>query len=119
MAKTAGQAMVDRIIADMAAQNLEPDQRDRELFGLAAEVADEIEHLQSIVDEEGRTVTLKDGRVVMHGAVVEMRLQRAALAKLLGALKLDVSAKDPAKQAAANARWRRHNMAKQQRREGA
>ncbi|OBB73228.1 hypothetical protein [Mycobacterium sp. 852014-52144_SCH5372336] len=119
MAKTAGQAMIGRIIADMGAQNLEPDQRDRELFDLAAEIADEIEHLQAIVDDEGRTVTLKDGRVVMHGAVVELRLQRAALAKLLASLKLDVGAKDPVKQAAANARWRRHNMAKQQRLEGA
>jgi hypothetical protein len=48
----------------------------------------------------------------MHGAVVELRLQRSALAKLLASMKLDATGKDPVKQAAAMKRWAAHNAAK-------
>jgi len=57
-------------------------------------------------------VVLRDDRVVMHGAVVELRLQRAALAKLLSGLSMDTSGKNPVKQAAAVKRWAAHNAAK-------
>jgi hypothetical protein len=107
-----GELLVERIIADMAAHQLEPDQRDRELFGVIAEIQDEIQALKGVVEAEGRTVVLKDGRATMHGAVVELRLQRAALAKLLASMKLDAAAKDPVKQAAAVKRLAAHNAAK-------
>jgi hypothetical protein len=107
-----GAALVERIIADMAAQQLEPDQRDRELFDVIADIADEIEELKRIVQEEGRTTVLRDGRPVVHGAVVEMRLQRAALAKLLSGLSIDGQNKNPVKQRAALTRWAAHNAAK-------
>ncbi|MCV7331332.1 hypothetical protein [Mycobacterium cookii] len=108
-----GGLLVERVIADMAAHQLEPDQRDRELFSVVADIADEIERLKSVVEDEGRTVVLKDGRVVVHGCVVELRLQRAALAKLISSLKLDgPGTKDPIKQAAARSRWAQHNAAK-------
>ena len=114
-----GELLVERIIADMAAHQLEPDQRDRELFSVVADIANEIEQLKHTVEEEGRTTLLKDGRPVVHGAVVELRLQRAALAKLLCGLSLDPSGKNPVKQRAAMARWAPHNAAKRAMYEGA
>jgi hypothetical protein len=114
-----GVALVQRIIADMAAHQLEPDQRDKELFDVIAEIRDEIEQLKRTVEEEGRTTVLRDGRPVVHGCVVELRLQRAALAKLLSSLKLDAANKDPVKQAAAVKRWAPHNAAKRALVEGA
>src|ERR1700730_6075856 len=108
--KSAGELMTQRIIDDMAQhQQLEPDQRDRELFAVAAEIRDEIDRLSQVVEDEGRTVVLKDGRVVVHGAVVELRLQRAALAKLLSSMSLDATGKNPVKQAAVMKRWAAHN----------
>jgi hypothetical protein len=61
---------------------------------------------------EGRTTLLKDGRPVVHGAITEMGLQRAALAKLLSGLSLDATGKNPVKQRAAMTRWSAHNAAK-------
>src|SRR6516165_11522114 len=107
-----GAALVQRIVDDMASHGLEPDQRDRELFDVIAEIRDEIEQLKAVVEDEGRSVVLRDDRVVMHGAVVELRLQRAALAKLLSGLRMDTSGKNPVKQAAAARRWAAHNAAK-------
>jgi hypothetical protein len=107
-----GTALVQRIVEDMASHGLEPDQRDRELFDVIADIRDEIEQLKAVVEAEGRSVVLRDDRVVMHGAVVEIRLQRAALAKLLSGLSMDTSGKNPVKQAAAVKRWAAHNAAK-------
>jgi hypothetical protein len=107
-----GAELVQRIVDDMAAHGLEPDQRDRELFDVIADIADEIQQLKAVVDAEGRTAVLRDGRVTMHGAVVELRLQRAALAKLLSGLSMDTSGKNPVKQKAAMTRWAAHNAAK-------
>ena len=114
-----GALLVERIIADMAQFQLEPDQRDRELFDVIAEIADEIEQLKHVVEDEGRTTVLRDGRPVVHGAVVEIRLQRAALAKLLSGLSIDGQNKNPVKQRAAMMRWERHNAAKRAMYEGA
>ena len=88
-----GELLVARIVTDLAENSLEPDQRETELLSVIAAIADEIEELKRTVEDEGRTVVLEDGRVVMHGAVVEFRLQRAALAKLLASLKLDATGK--------------------------
>jgi hypothetical protein len=107
-----GELLVERIIRDMAEHRVEPDQRDRELFDVIAEIRDEIEELKAIVADEGRTVVLNDGRVVVHGAVVEIRLQRAHLAKLLASMDLAGTGKNPVKQKAAIARWAAHNAAK-------
>jgi hypothetical protein len=108
-----GELLVERVIADMSAHQLEPDQRDRELFSVVADIADEIEVLKRTVENEGRVVVLRDGRRVVHGAVVELRLQRGALSKLLSSLKLDTATvKDPIKQRAAMTRWAAHNEAK-------
>jgi hypothetical protein len=110
--KSCGALLVERIVADMAQHGLEPDQRDAELFSVVADIANEIEELKRTVEVEGRTTVLRDGRPVVHGAVVELRLQRAALAKLLSGLSLDVTGKNPVKQRAANIRWASHNASK-------
>jgi len=41
--KSCGELLVERFIADMAQHQLEPDQRDRELFSVVADIANEIE----------------------------------------------------------------------------
>jgi predicted kinase len=110
--KSCGELLVERIVTDLAQHHLEPDQRDRELFDVIAEIRDEIEELKAVVESEGRTNLLKDGRPVVHGAVVELRLQRAALAKLLSGLSLDATGKNPVKQRAAITRWAAHNARK-------
>jgi hypothetical protein len=73
--KSCGELLVERIVADMAQHGLEPDQRDAELFSVVADIANEIEELKRTVEVEGRTTLLKDGRPVVHGAVVELRLE--------------------------------------------
>ena len=117
--KSCGELLVERIVADMAQHQLEPDQRDRELFDVIAQIRNEIEALEAVVESEGRTTLLKDGRPVVHGAVVELRLQRAALAKLLSGLSLDAIGKNPIKQRAAMTRWASHNARKAAMYEGA
>ena len=111
--------LLEGIIADMAAHQLEPDQRDGELFDVIAEIRDEIEELKRTVEVEGRTTPLKGGRPVVYCAVVELRLQRAALAKLLSGLSIDATGKNPVKQRAAITRWAAHNAAKRAMYEGA
>lgn len=106
--------MVDRIVADLAEhRQAEPDARYQELFGVAAAIRDRIEQLNDLLAAEGQTVELKDGRLIMHPAICEIRLQQAALVRVLNSMNLDApGVKNPKKQAAANARWRAHNEAK-------
>jgi len=113
-AKTAGECMVERMVADLAEhRQVEPDARYRELFGVAAEIVDGIERIKELIAAKGETITLKNGRLIMHPGICEIRLQQAALVKVLNSMNLDgLGAKNPVKQAAANARWKSHNEAK-------
>jgi hypothetical protein len=113
-AKTAGERRVERIVADLAEHHhVEPDARYRELFAVAAEIVDRIERLKELIAEEGETITLKDDRLIMHPGICEVRLQQAALVKVLNSMNLDgPGTKDPKKVFAANTRWKAHNEAK-------
>jgi hypothetical protein len=64
-------------------------------------------------------MVLTSGRVVMNPAVAESRMTRTSLATVLTKIFMtEAPAKDPAKQAASQARWRAHNIAKAQRSSG-
>jgi hypothetical protein len=113
---SAGTELVERVIADMRANGLEPDGREVELLDLASGLADRLADLEACVDRDGLSMVLKSGRVVINPAVSESRLTRNALATVLGRVSMEEGrAKDPAKQRAAQARWRAHNIAKAQR----
>jgi hypothetical protein len=110
---TAGQALVARIHEEMRSQGLEPDGRELELLALAADLEDQRVSLLAAVKRDGRSKKLDSGRVVLHPGIAEARQTALALAKVLSGVQMEqVQAKDPAKQAAAQARWRSHNLAK-------
>lgn len=110
---SAGRALVERIIQDMAARGLEPDAREREQLTVAEGLANQIEELKNDVQVLGYSSRLKSGRVVMHPAVAEIRQASATLSKVLSAIDMGEGLPvNRTKQAAAQARWRAHNDAK-------
>ena len=69
---SAGEAMVQRIVSDLAEhEQVEPDQRYVEMFAEAAAIKDRIERIKVLIAEQGETVTLRDGRLVL---VVDLAL---------------------------------------------
>jgi hypothetical protein len=109
-----GQDLVARIVGEMAAHGLEPDAKEQELLAVAEGLADRLAQLEADIEADGRTLVLGSGRVVMNPAVAESRLTRTSLASVLVKISMcEAPAKDPAKQASAQARWRSHNIAKQ------
>jgi hypothetical protein len=59
---SAGKALLERIISDMAARGLEPDTREREVLSVAEGLADQMEALTNDVKAEGYSTRLKSGR---------------------------------------------------------
>lgn len=109
-----GQDLVARVLAEMHAHGLEPDAKEQELLALAEGLADRLAELESDIEADGRTMVLNNGRVVMNPAVAESRMTRTSLATVLTKISMtEAPAKDPVKQAASQARWRAHNLAKQ------
>ena len=109
-----GAALVARIRAEMAEEGLEPDARETELLDLAADLADRVVELEAAIAADGLTAKSKGGVVRLHPAVVEARQTRAALARVLAGIQMRDEVKNPAKQKAADTRWRSHNLAKRQ-----
>jgi hypothetical protein len=115
-----GKTLVEAIIQDMAHRGLEPDCRERQLLDIAAKLGDKLEALSNAIDADGISVKLKSGRPIIHPAVAEVRQVSLALAKVLDGVSMDEGAPvNRARQAAAQARWRRHNEAKAARQAGA
>lgn len=114
VAESSGAALVARIRAEMAEEGLEPDARESELLVLAADLQDRVHELEAAIDEAGLTSTSKGGLVRLHPAVAEARQTRAALARVLAGIQMRDEVKNPAKQKAADTRWRSHNLAKRQ-----
>ncbi len=108
-----GAALVARIRSEMKSQGLEPDGREEELLELASRLADRLAELEATIVADGLTVVSKSGLVHLHPAVSETRQTRAALARVLSGIEMEDSSKDAVKQAAAQTRWRQHNLAKQ------
>lgn len=108
-----GSELVDRIVADMRAADLEPDGKERELLALAEGMADRLAELEALIEAEGISLTLRSGRVMLNPAVGEARQTRTALAGVLSRISMvEGPAKDPQKVRAAQARWLQHNIAK-------
>ena len=108
---SSGQALVDRIVADLEAQGLEPDSKDAELLDVAADIVDRISVLEAAIEADGLSTTLKDGRIVLHPAICEIRQQNIVLVKTLNAIQTEPpGTKNPKKQAAAHAMWRQRKM---------
>ena len=110
MSKTsAGQRLTASILADLEAQDLEPDSREMELLTRAAVAADRIEELEAVVRREGSTYTTKDGVVCPSPLLAEIRLQDAVLTRNLRGIVMEAkneNGKDAAKSRAGMASWR-------------
>jgi hypothetical protein len=74
----AGKAVWSSVVGDFALERFE-----LQILGQAATVADRIGELDALVDSDG---VLVDGKA--HPALIESRLQRLTLARLLAALRL-------------------------------
>lgn len=107
-----GAALVARIRAEMAEEGLEPDAREAEMLVLAADLQDRVLELEGSIGDDGLTSMSKGGIVRLHPAVAEVRQTRAALARVLAGIQMRDEVKNPAKQKAADTRWRSHNIAK-------
>ena len=107
--QTAGQRLTASILADLEAEDLEPDSRELELLARAAVAADRIEELEAVVRREGSTYTTKDGLVCPSPLLAEIRLQDAVLTRNLRGIVLEAkneAGKDAAKSRAGMASWR-------------
>lgn len=113
---TVGAELVARIVADMHAHGLEPDAKETELLALAEGLADRLADLEHDIEEDGRSMVLSSGRVVMNPAVAESRMSRTSLAAVLSRISMvEGRQKDPQKVHAAQVRWTQHNLAKAKR----
>ena len=79
-----GRAFWRRILA-----RYEPRADERETLAEACRVLDRLDTLRALVAAEGLTTTTARGQKVMHPAVIEERLQRILLTRLLGTLGVD------------------------------
>lgn len=112
----AGADLVARITAEMQANGLEPDAKETELLAVAEGLADRLADLEQDIEEDGRSMVLTSGRIVMNPAVAESRMTRTSLATVLTKISMsEAPAIDRVKQAASKARWREHNISKAQR----
>lgn len=103
---TAGAALVERIVADMAARGLQPDAKERELLAVAEKLADQLDALERDVAANGVTVTIDSGRIVANPSVSGINQTSRALAAVLGQISMTTDpAVDRNRQRAAQARW--------------
>jgi hypothetical protein len=108
-----GQELVGRVVQDLKAHGLEPDARESELLSIAEALADRAEQLEQCIAQDGLSLTLKSGRVIVNPLVAEARMTRTSLATVLGRVSMvEGVAKDPQRVAAAQKRWLQHNLAK-------
>jgi hypothetical protein len=113
---SAGTELVARMTAEMRSHGLEPDAKEQELLAVAERLADDLAELEGDIEADGRTMVLNSGRVLLNPALAESRLTRTTLATVLTKTSMtEAPGKDPAKQAASNARWCAYNIANAQR----
>lgn len=111
-----GDALVARLRGEMAEQNLIPTSVEEEHLATARSLADRIEQLQAMVARDGESRKLKDGRVVLHPALAEIRQCEAVLARVVGSIQtMETPQPNVKKQKAANTRWRATQLAAVQR----
>jgi DNA-binding Lrp family transcriptional regulator len=108
-----GEALVERLRAEMTEQGLIPTSTEEELLAVAWDLADRVEVLQRMVAVDGERHVGKDGNVRLHPALSEMRQCEATLARVVGGINtMAEPAVNRTKQRAAQARWRSHNTKK-------
>ncbi len=111
-----GAALMTRLRAEMAEQGLIPTSGEEELLAVAHDLADRIERLQGIVAADGERRKAKDGRILLHPGIAEIRQHQGTLSRVLGGIQtMEAAPKNPTKQKAAQSRWRAHNIAKLER----
>jgi hypothetical protein len=107
-----GDSLVARLRGEMAEQGLVPTSVEEEHLATAKDLADRIALLQAIVARDGESRKLKDGRILLHPALAEIRQCQAVLTRVLGGIQtMEAAPKSPVKQKAANTRWRAHRLA--------
>ncbi len=111
---TAGAALWKRLTAPVDGDELEFSVAELVTLELACRQADDIAHLEKVLAADGPTVVGSRGQVRLSPIPAELRLQRAALARLVAQLAIpdpdeEVGLAPSARRAqrAAEARWRR------------
>jgi predicted ArsR family transcriptional regulator len=108
-----GEALVVRLRGEMSEQGLIPTSGEEELLAVARDLGDRIERLQKLVAADGERRKQRDGRIIIHPCLSEIRQCEATLARVVGGIQtMEDSPKNGAKVKAAQARWRTHNIAK-------
>jgi hypothetical protein len=104
---SAGDALVESILADLTGQHLRPDAREIELLELARASASRIAELEAIVVVEGTTFTDAAGTMRPSPLLAEIRCTTVILARLLGGIQMSAptKSKNPVKQRAGQASW--------------
>jgi hypothetical protein len=108
----AGVELVDKIVADMTAQRIEPDARESALLRTAGELRDRMVTLEAAIATDGLHRETRAGTIQLHPAAAELRQHAVALARVLAGIELvDMSSAPTVKSArhqrAAQARWSR------------
>lgn len=114
-ARSAGDELRQRILADLDEQGLDPDSRELELLDRACSAADRIERLEVIVAEHGETVVDGNGNIRPSALLTEIRLSTHTIARCLGGIQFDAG-KDAVKQRAGRASWAARSAAHPDRR---
>ncbi len=115
-----GDSLVARLRGEMAEQNLIPTSVEEEHLATAKDLADRIELLQAMVARDGESRKLKDGRVVLHPALAEIRQCESVLTRVVSGIStMEAAPKNPQKVKAAETRWRASRLAAVERERGA
>jgi hypothetical protein len=78
-----GDSLVARLRGEMAEQGLIPTSVEEEHLSTAKDLADRIERLQAMVGRDGESRKLKDGRVLLHPALAEIRQCESVLTRVV------------------------------------
>jgi hypothetical protein len=105
-----GSKLVAAIRAEMAEFGVVPTSTEEELLRLASSLADQVEQLETIVQRDGQIVTTPTGNTKTNPALIELRQQASALARVMSSIYIGDSTsgkKNPVKQRAVRQRWDR------------
>jgi len=93
----AGKALVESILADLAAAGLEPDAREVAALQSAGLLRDREVELETVIAGDGLTITSATGFLRVHPAVAERRQTSVALARILSGVALANTTSDSGK----------------------
>jgi hypothetical protein len=104
---SAGDDLVQGILADMAEVHLAPDAREAALLEKARAAADKIERLEAAVEQTGLTYVDRDGVTRPSPLLAEIRSTTLVLTRCLAPIQMEPAkvTKDPNKVRAGQASW--------------